>query len=168
MAHELNYKPEFEIPKALDRRVNCLSALIETCDREFSLVNKEIMQLPDAEPLTVLAVLERQFYKISARHYDRELSVDVIRNLMPLYSKEVGWFESYFEDFYTREQMKINRMHLLYAETPNRSIFLYQPEALMIFDLLQKDPFILKDEWIHHFPERELEWLAVAWGAPLR
>jgi ppGpp synthetase/RelA/SpoT-type nucleotidyltranferase len=167
MAHELNYKPEFDVPKAVDRRVNCLSALIETCDREFSLVNKEIMQLPDAKPLTVLAVLEKEFYKVSARHYDRELSVDVIRNLLPLYAEELGWFESHFDEFYARESAKITRIHLLYAETPNRSIFLYQPEALMIFDLLEKDPFTLKDAWGDHFPERELEWLAVAWGAPL-
>ncbi len=47
MAHELNYKAEFEVPPTLDRRVNCLSALIETCDREFPLVNKEIMTLPE-------------------------------------------------------------------------------------------------------------------------
>ena len=167
MAHELNYKPEFAVPKSIDRRVNCLSALIETCDREFSLINKEIMQLPDAQPLMVLAALEKQFYRVSAKHYDRELSLDVIRNLLPLYSKEVGWLESHFEEFYTREQTKINRLHLLYVDTPTRSIFLYQPEALMIFDLLEKDPFVLKDAWIQHFPERELERLAVAWGAPL-
>jgi ppGpp synthetase/RelA/SpoT-type nucleotidyltranferase len=168
MAHELNYKPEFDVPKALDRRVNCLSALIETCDREFSSINQEIMQLPDAQPLMVLSVLEKQFYKVSAKHYDRELSVEVIRSLLPLYSKEVGWFESHFEEFYNREHEKINRMHLLYVGTPNRSIFLYQPEALMIFDLLEKDPFTLNDAWSQRFPERELEWLAVAWGVPLR
>jgi len=167
MAHELNYKAEFEVPPTLDRRVNCLSALIETCDREFSLVNKEIMALPDAQPLKVLAILEKQFYKITARHYDRELSTQVIRSLLPLYSKDLSWFESHFEDFYTREREKINRIHLLYIDTPTRGLFLFQPEALMIFDLLERDQFTLAVTWDRHFPERELERLAAVWGSPL-
>ena len=168
MAHELNYKAEFEVPPTLDRRANCLSALIETCDREFSLVNKEIMALPDAQPLKVLAILERQFYKITARHYDRELSTQVIRSLLPLYSKDLSWLESHFEDFYSREREKITRIHHLYVETPTRSLFLFQPEALMIFDLLDQDQFSLADTWGRYFPERELERLATVWGTPLR
>ena len=167
MAHELNYKPEFHVPNALNRRVNCLSALIETCDREFSYINKEIMELPDAQPLMVLAALEKQFYRVSAKHYDRELSVDVLRTLLPLYTKDINWFGPHFEDFYNRRQEKIVRIHLLYAATPSRSIFLYQPEALMIFDLLEGDPFSLKEAWTKQFPERELERLAVAWGSPV-
>ena len=167
MAHELTYKPEIEVPRRLDRRVNCLSALIETCDREFSSVNQEIMQLPDSQPLRVLATLEKQFYKLTARHYDRELSVDVIRHLLPLYSMELSKFDSHFEDFYNRERQKITRILQLYVETPSRSIFLYQPEALMIFDLLNQDPFSLNEVWVRCFPERELERLATVWGTPL-
>jgi ppGpp synthetase/RelA/SpoT-type nucleotidyltranferase len=168
MAHELTYKAEFEVPGVLSRRVNCLSALIETCDREFSLVNKEIMQLTDAQPLRVLASLEKQFYKITARHYDKELSIDVIRGLLPLYSMDVSQFDSHFEDFYRIRQEKINHILGLYAETPTRSLFLFQPEALMIFDLLEKDRFRLINAWVQHFPEIELERLANAWGTALR
>jgi hypothetical protein len=45
-------------------------------------------------------------------------------------------------------------------------LFLFQPEALMIFQLLERDKFMLREEWVRHYPVKELEDLAVKWGTP--
>jgi hypothetical protein len=47
---------------------------------------------------------------------------------------------------------------------PIRSAFLFQPEALMIYDLLKTDHLAVRDAWSGHFPDRELVRMANAFG----
>jgi hypothetical protein len=46
----------------------------------------------------------------------------------------------------------------------DRSAFLFQPEALMIFDLLKKEPLSVRESWVEHYPPKELERIALAFG----
>jgi hypothetical protein len=44
------------------------------------------------------------------------------------------------------------------------SAFLFQPEALMIFDLLKMEPLSVRESWNASYPEKELERIANAFG----
>ena len=163
--HELAYKTNIALPDDIRRRLFILVALLEMADREFESVNRDIGQLPNASALRLLLVLEAQFYKVNPTSYSKELSVEVIKALSPLYSTNEGLFKTHFEDFYTK---KAKELEVVFREAQGRSLFLSQPEVLMVFDLLDRDPYRLADEWGKYFPLSELEELARIWGKPLQ
>ena len=162
--HELAYKTNVELPSDIRRRLFNLAALLETADRDFESVNREISSLAEAGSLRVLAAVEKQFYKINPTAYSRELSISVIEALKPLYSISDTLFVNHFENFYNQHSKKLE---IVFRESTGRSLFLSQPEVLMVFDLLDKDEYALKDYWPKYFPAGELEELAHIWGKPL-
>lgn len=169
MAHELSYKAVTNIPHEMQRRINILSGLIEMADNEFSRLNREITDLPEVPELKILEALQRQFWKLSARPWDKALSVEVIRALRPLYGgMNEGEWTVYFERFYDERKNDLSFIFGQQRELEDRSAFLFQPEVLMIFDRLSADADAIQHVWRQHFPERELEKLAALWGLSLR
>jgi ppGpp synthetase/RelA/SpoT-type nucleotidyltranferase len=162
--HELAYKTNIEIPGHIRRRLFILLALLEMADREFESVNTDISELPNAAALRLLFALEKQFFKVNPIPYSKELSIQVINTLSPLYKMTEGLFQTHFEDFY-REKAK--ELESVFREAQGRSLFLSQPEVLMVFDLLDRVPYKLAEEWGKSFPLSELEELARIWGKPL-
>jgi ppGpp synthetase/RelA/SpoT-type nucleotidyltranferase len=162
--HELSYKTNIEIPPEVRRRLFGLAALLETADREFEAVNDQINLLPNAGPLRILAAIEKQFFKINPVAYSKELSLAVIEALRPLYPPNDALFGPHFDIFY---EEKSKKLEIVFAESVGRSVFLSQPEALMIFDLLDNDRDALRERWSQVFPAVELEELARIWGKPL-
>jgi ppGpp synthetase/RelA/SpoT-type nucleotidyltranferase len=168
MAHELNYKTGLEVPSSLERRLFCLNALVEVADMEFTRIYHDIGRLPGAEANRILRALERQFFKLAAVDYDKELSLALIRRLAPLYStSELENPEIHFEEFFLAVDSKLLFLFERYSNTVNRPVFLSQPEILMILDLLEKDQFALVETWSESLPTDELERVALFWGKSL-
>jgi hypothetical protein len=71
-----------------------------------------------------------------------------------------------FKEFCRQKSEKLSHIFDAHKEVPNRPLFLFQPESLMIFHLLDQGKFKLREEWVKHFPPRELEQLAIKWGTP--
>ncbi len=162
--HELAYKTNIEIPALIRRRLFVLLALLEMADREFESVNRDISELPNATALRLLFALEKQFYKVNPTPYSKELSIQVINTLSPLYKMTESLFQTHFEDFYNQ---KAKELEIVFREAQGRSLFLSQPEVLMVFDLLDRTPYKLVEEWGKSLPLSELEELARIWGKPL-
>jgi putative GTP pyrophosphokinase len=162
--HELAYKTNIALPSEVRRRLFGLAALLETADREFEAVNDQINLLPNSGPFRILAAVERQFFKINPVLYSKELSIAVIEVLRPLYPANDALFAPHFEDFY---EQKCKKLEIVFAESLGRSVFLSQPEVLMVFDLLDQDKDALVERWNKEFPAGELEELAGIWGTPL-
>jgi ppGpp synthetase/RelA/SpoT-type nucleotidyltranferase len=168
MAHELTYKASQNIPSPYQRRINCLNALIEVADMEFTRINNDIQHLPGAEISQILAALEREFFKLAAVEYNKDLSLDVIEALMPLYGTEPTETQAeHFKAFYEDKIKKLDFIFREHAEDKDRFVFLYQPESIMIFDLLDKDKYTLAETWTNYFPIEELSKMATIWGDPL-
>lgn len=168
MAHELGYKPEFDVPSSLQRRLYCLSALLEVADMEFFRISEEYDSLPDADSYRILNSLEKLFFKFVGARYDKELSLETIKALAPLYSAELlRRLRHHLDEFSTNNQSKISFLFEEYSKIQHRPLFMFQPEIFMIFDLLSTDKFTLAEKWSQHFPPNELEKLAVIWGTPL-
>jgi ppGpp synthetase/RelA/SpoT-type nucleotidyltranferase len=162
--HELAYKTNIALPSEVRRRLFGLAALLETADREFETVNDQINLLPNSGSLRILAAIERQFLKINPVLYSKELSIAVIDVLRPLYPTNEALFAPHFEAFY---EQKSKKLEIVFAESLGRSVFLSQPEVLMVFDLLDKDKDAVVERWNKEFPAGELEELAGIWGTPL-
>jgi ppGpp synthetase/RelA/SpoT-type nucleotidyltranferase len=164
LSHDLAYKTVIDLPAVIHRQVHSLSALLEVVDREFDLIIQAIRGLPNAGALRILAVLERCFFRINPALYARDLSIDVITALTPVYPAGTDLGGAHFEGFVGRNAAKLEHVVL---QNPGRSPFLSQPEIVMIFNLLDLDEFQLQQRWNESFPASELEQLAILWGKPL-
>ena len=93
--------------------------------------------------------------------------MNVIEALNHLYG--AGGFIEQHEQFEQFCRQREERLLHIFDENRNvltKPIFLFQPESLMLFQLLERDKFKLREEWVKHFPPRELEQMAVKWGTP--
>lgn len=168
MAHDLSYKSVVALSRELARRVNILSGVIELADQEFSRLNNEITDLPGYPELKILVALERQYWKLSAKVWDKAFATEVIRVLRPLYGDmSSGEWTVYFDKFYQLRKADLEFIFKDCQEDETRSLFLFQPGVLMIFDKLSSDPERLHELWRAHFPESELHKLATVWGVSL-
>jgi len=168
MAHELGYKADMPIPKAAARRLYCLSGLLEVADMEFSQVKEAYNALPDAAEYRVLATLEKYFLVYNPVDYDRKLSLETIRQLLPLYSADDKSRQLLiFEEFCSRNDAKLRLTFEERMQVSEHPLFLTQPEILLIFERLEADSFRLEDEWKKYFPIGDLMELADIWGTPL-
>jgi putative GTP pyrophosphokinase len=164
MAHDTVYKNDKTIrplSNELKRRIYILAGLVELTDEEFNRIEQEMPSVPGLE---MLKALERYFYKLTTRRGDPETSLAVIRLLTPLYEKPTGEIIAHLDEFYSSHEDVLRQVYEQAEETPDRSAFLFQPEALMIYDLLGADPLSVRRVWNEHYPEKELERIANAYG----
>jgi hypothetical protein len=114
--------------------------------------------------LRILKALERQYYKLTARPSDMDLSLQVIRLLWPLYGADTDHLSARFEDLVSQRRPFLEELYRQAEEDPGRSAFLFQSEAILIYDMLATMQSALRQRWAEEFPEKELERLAVNFG----
>ncbi|MEK7538470.1 MAG: hypothetical protein AAB552_01375 [Patescibacteria group bacterium] len=164
MSHDTYYKNDDTLnplPNSIKRRIFLLAGVVEVADSEFTRLN---METPTTPELDLLKSLERHYYKLTTRRGDPEISLALIHLLMPLYEKESRQIVSHLDHFYAEHEDVIREVYEEAEGTPNRSAYLYQPEALMIYDRLCADTAVIRKVWSAHYPERELERIANAFG----
>lgn len=164
MSHDTFYKNDETLnplPKAAKRRIYVLAGVVELADDEFNRVSVEMQAVPE---VLLLKALERNFYKLTTRRADPEMSLDVIRHLAPLYGQSPGEIASHLEAFFSSHENVLRDVYEQADEDTDASAYLYQPEAIMIYDRLDADVVGTRRVWNQHYPERELERLANAFG----
>jgi ppGpp synthetase/RelA/SpoT-type nucleotidyltranferase len=165
VSHRLLYKPAQETPVEIKRRIYRLMALIELFDETVQEARRTIAMLPGAPETGVLAELEQHFYQFVARPYDRELSLDIVKALEGLYdSQEREGFGDMIRSFVERNHEKLEEIFNAYRDDERGNPLLFQPEALIVFERLEHDPFRLRAAWTSAFPLALLENLATIWG----
>ncbi len=165
MSHDTFYKDEEtlkELPEGqkLKRRITLMAGLIEVADQEFDRLNKEIPVYPALE---LYKDLERHYYKLTSKRPDKELSLEVIELLIPLYSEEIHQIANRIDEFVAQNEKTLNAIYDG-ADEWHASAFLYQPEALMLIERLYEDSDATRTQWNTRFPEEELERVANAFG----
>lgn len=164
MAHDSVYRNNRTLgplPNQLKRRIYILAGAVELADEEFNRVNREMPLVPE---LNILKALERHHYKLTTRRGDPETSLDVIRLLIPLYDAEPRQIVAHLDEFYSSREDVFREVYARAEELPDRSAFLFQPEVLMIYDLLVSDQLRVRKVWNEHYPQKELERIANAFG----
>ncbi|MCL5961894.1 MAG: RelA/SpoT domain-containing protein [Chloroflexi bacterium] len=167
--HDLSYKPPGEIPRKLERALNRLVALTELFDDEVSRVRQEVMTMAGFKEAQVLVHLERHFYGLAHSRFDKELSLQVISRLTPLYggasAEERG---ATMDVFANVQRAKLEQVYRAYqSDDRTESLFVHQPESLLVFHRFEVDQFSLTDLWEQWYPRLFLEHLALAWGLSL-
>ena len=164
MAHNTVYKSEATVQplhRVIQRRIYMLAGMVELADDEFNRIDMEMPTIPEFQ---VLKSLERSYYKLTVRRGDPELSLDVIRLLLPLYGEEPTAVAKHLEEFFGKNEALLHDVYSAAERVPDRSAFLFQPEALMIFDLLLRERLSVRESWVEHYPVKELERIALAFG----
>jgi ppGpp synthetase/RelA/SpoT-type nucleotidyltranferase len=164
MAHDSVYASEDAlrpVNKPLQRRIYILAGVVELADEEFNRIEREMPTVPE---FRVLKSLERNYYKLTVRRGDPELSLEVIRLLLPLYGQNPVQVAARLNQVFSENEEMLHDVYSKAAEIPDLSAFLFQPEALMIYDLLKTEPLSVRESWTTNYPEKELERIANAFG----
>lgn len=161
MCHNTVYKNDetlLPLPNELKRRVFVLAGTIELADNEFSRLDQSMPRMPEVE---LLRALQRHFYKLTARPPDIELSLSAISWLYPLYKLDASKIISHLDEAWPQyADMLQTAYEKADSDSSKRSAFFYQPEALLIYDLLHVKEWEIRGVWSDHYPEKELERLA--------
>jgi ppGpp synthetase/RelA/SpoT-type nucleotidyltranferase len=164
MSHDTIYKNDetlAALPAEIKRRVNLMAGLVEVADNEFNRLNQE---QPLDTAIQIYKALEPFYYRLTSRRPDPELSLAVIKLLLPLYGKnDVRQIQTLIQEFFSQNQEALAHVY----NDPDdwkASAFLYQPEALMILERLGDDELEVRRVWNEQFPEKELERVANAFG----
>lgn len=171
ISHQLSYKPLCsELPLDIKRSIHRLVALIELFDKEVNEAHKFILDNPDFPEARLLENLERYFREFSSRRYNRDLSIRNILELKKtLEDKDIVGFEDFIGRFIDRNRDKLYGIFDDYKEQEDsyKTLLLYQPESLLIFERLSNSKFVLKDAWCKFLPLDLLEYMAAIWGEDL-
>lgn len=166
MSHDTVYKNDETVsalPKDIKRRVNLMAGQIEVSDREFDRLNRE---LPLEANVQMLKAIERHYYTLSSRRPDVELSLQVLKLLVPLYHESVTAITDRMEKFVSENRAFLEELYLQFSEVTaeKTTAFISQPELLMIYERLLNDRTAMKKAWNEVYPEKELERIANAFG----
>lgn len=171
MSHDTVYKNDemvAKLPPDVQRRVALMAGQIEIADREFDRLN---MELSAQATVRLLHVLEQHYYNVASQHPDLELSVEVLDTLMPLVTEDVNTFANRLNDFLSAKRSVIAEVYAKAMEAgledENTTAFLFQPEVLLIYSLLNSAPDETREVWTQNYPERELERIANTFGISL-
>ena len=165
ISHELVYKPVHNPPEEVKRIVYLQSALIEIFDNQMALARQEFLSTPGFQEALMLHELDKQFFRLVGREYDRELSLQIIETLCGLFTEEeIRTFGSLLETFVERNEELLKQLFESYEDDERKGLLLFQPESLVIFMCIERDTFRLKSAWGRHLPLELLEDLADVWG----
>jgi putative GTP pyrophosphokinase len=165
MAHSVFYKTEMQIPGKIERRIHCLSGLLEVADVEFEQIHGLIQSLPHADTIKMINMLEKFAFGLQGCLYDRTLSVIVIECLKKSYSAdEISNLAEILDSFVKRNYSRLREMIEMYKD---QLVFVTQPEIILILERLETNKYILEEQWCLNFPDSALREIAIAWGVPL-
>jgi ppGpp synthetase/RelA/SpoT-type nucleotidyltranferase len=166
MSHDTFYKTdERAISSELKRRINLMAGLLEVADNEFARLSGEVAELPDMLETGLLRRLEASYFQFAADRGNPDLSLEVIKLLLPLYAAEPATITAQIEEFVAARRATINAVFDEQRHLPERrSAFMFQPEVLMLYERLEHDAMAVRERWATMFPEHELEKIALAFG----
>jgi ppGpp synthetase/RelA/SpoT-type nucleotidyltranferase len=168
MSHDSFYKNNETIralPKDLQRRINLMAGQVEVADREFERIRNES---PNDAAYEILQALERNYFKLTTRRPDPELSIEVIRLLLPFYGdKSTPEVIGQLDQVFTQHERHLEEIYQDPDKEREASAFFFQPEALMIYDRLIYDRDRTLKDWNVLFPPSELERVADNFGISL-
>jgi len=168
ISHRLLYKVPSEPSPAIQRLVYRLVALVELFDKEVTEAREAVLGQSGYREAMILEILEGQYYRLTGRSYDRELSREIANVLRPLLdSAEIDGFDSLMRSFVEKNEDKLQHIFHDYESDERVDLLLFQPESLLVFERLEKDEFRLRAAWEKTLAPTLLESLASVWGRAL-
>jgi putative GTP pyrophosphokinase len=166
VSHDLTYKPAGTVSHQYERRMNRLIALAEVFDAEVARTRREMEDSENYLEAWMLRIAESLYLPIAKGEFDRELSMMIISLLANAYSpSELQVFERLLEDHCESKQAQLDEIYGTYFDERDVHPFLFQPEALIVYERLLAKPLKLKSVWsASQLPMEILENLASIFG----
>jgi len=169
VSHDLLYKTPLEIPSDLKRTIVRLVALVELFDNEVARFQQQLRDHSDFTEMQVLEPLDDLLIEFTERRPDRALSGIVVPPLVRLHGvspEEV--IDTVVRPFVEQHREQLNEIYQQYADDFRATPLLYQPEALLVFASLERDPYQLREAWPSDLlPVDLLDDMAAIWGVDL-
>ena len=167
-SHILAYKSLVGIPRRIQRTLHRTGALLEAADEGFNNSHSSVIGHPDFSNVQFLVELEKHFFRYVARDYDPELSLRAIACVLKAHAGDVTKAGARVREFVLINEVSLKSLYDQYGQIAERSAFLFQPEALAIFERLEADRYSLKATWIDaDLPLDELVRMGQVWGIEL-
>ncbi|MGH3733568.1 MAG: hypothetical protein ACRDVC_09395 [Acidimicrobiales bacterium] len=149
-----------------ERRMNRLIALAEVFDAEVARTRRELENSENYLEAWMLRKAESIYLPIAKGEFDRELSMITLSVLIDAYEpSELPVFERLLSDHCKEKKTQLHEIYSIYFHQRDANPFLFQPEALMIYERLCARPQKLKAAWGRsQFPTEILENLASIFG----
>jgi ppGpp synthetase/RelA/SpoT-type nucleotidyltranferase len=162
MNHDLLYKGLVAVSPDAQRAMHRMAALLELVDMGVAEVKREIQGHRDFAEASVLSALEALYVHFSLEPFDSELSIAVLRAMLPISGPKASLRER-LETF-----VKTKRTKLVYVlgryEDPLDHVLLRQPESLLLFMLLDEQRGNeVANAWPEALPESVLEAVQALW-----
>jgi hypothetical protein len=167
--HDLTYKAPVPVSEKLMRSTNRLTVLIELFD-EGVIDARDVVMGADGYPLAILVnTLEELHMRFTALPHNRDLTKDLVVAIgeVPTTPGEAHVMADELRAFVDQNFAKLSTIYEQHLPTAEPAL-LVQPEALLIFFLIARDRFTIRDHWFRtEVPYQYLESLANVWGVAL-
>ena len=163
-SHELLYKPTVDLPGREQRSVLRLVALIEIVDSELGRARRVRSELDGKGVFGLIQDLDRFHFQWTSRPPDRQLTAEVIERLVDADDAFIRHCTSQLEAWFESNRAKLVQLASNYEDDNRASPMLFQPEATLIFLMLDTDPYKTRDMWNQFAEEAILDRLESIWG----
>lgn len=167
--HDSMYKAVIPPEPTIARRMMRLIGLAEIFDDEIELFQKQLESQPGYAALQALVPpLEKELFRFSARSSDLGLSGLIVPAVASLYGDNpAAVFSSVLSPYIDEHRQEFMDMYARYESDTRVTPLLFQPEAFMLFERLEKDRFRLKEAWPERLPLELLDKLGSIRGTSL-
>jgi hypothetical protein len=91
-----------------------------------------------------------------------------LKELLPIFGEvKLVDFQNMIKEFVDKNADKISFILRERKDEVRFSPFLSQPELIVIFLLIETEPFKLKEVWERNYPIKDLERFSTWWGKPI-
>lgn len=164
MSHRLLYKPGVEPEDSTRRALTRLAALMEIFDEEVARSVNQITAIPGYHIEDLINVAEALFYQYADNTYDRALSRYVLTEIgIALPTERADQYAATLRAFTVENDVKLASIFRKYADLDAPAL-IHQPEAIIVFERIAQDPYVLRYHWDGHLPQDELDQLQAIWG----
>lgn len=164
MSHRLLYKPGVDPEDSTRRALTRLAALMEIFDEEVTRSVDQITAVPGYHVEELINVTESLFYQYADSTYDRALSRFVLSEIgATLPTERTDEYAVTLRAFVVENDTKLESIFRRYAGL-DAPVLIHQPEAIIVFERITQDPYVLRDHWDSHLPLDELDQLQAIWG----
>jgi hypothetical protein len=128
------------------------------------------MDLAATPTARLLQVLEQHYDTLASQLPNRELSIEVLDSLMPVVPKgDINVFATKLNEFLSAKHAVLEKVYEKARELNENDTpaFLFQPEVLLIYNLLDSARDKTRKVWNENYPDRELELIANVFGVSL-
>jgi len=163
-SHELAYKPAVKRTKRDKRKVFRLTALLELFDEQISQSRKALMSDPNYPAAKVIEALRDARFRFRAGEFNPVLTQDIVSRLVETQElKNADELVTGIMKFAVEHATRLE--NVLSRDYPS---LVAQPEAILIFKMLENDPYACQERWAEAgLPNGLLEKMANAWGIRL-